>query len=111
LLLVADEAELLAGTIAADHATQAVGTRQSLLVQLVGSYIRQSSALGALLDDLGNQLPGVTSAPTRWLLGQLAPDSLAAAWPEYLDPALLFGPYADAGDAGAATTPDTRRNP
>jgi predicted transcriptional regulator len=111
LLLVADETELLAGTIAADNATQAVGTRQPLLVQLVGSYIRQSSALGALLDDLGNQLPGVTSAPTRRLLGQLAPDSLAAAWPEYLDPALLFGLAAGPGEAGADSTPDTRRNP
>ncbi len=109
LLLVADEAELLAGTIAADSTTQAVGTRQPLLVQLVSSYIRQSSALGALLDDLGTQLPGLASAPTRQILGQLAPDSRAAAWPEYLDPAWLFGLATAAGDGGA-TLPDARRN-
>lgn len=102
VLLVADDAELLAGAIAGDTA-QGVGTRQLLLVQLVAGYIRQSLALGAVLDDLGRQVPDLLGPATRRLLAHLAPDGLAGAWPEYLDPAFLFGPAAPADALDTAT--------
>jgi predicted transcriptional regulator len=51
LVIVADEAEVLTGEIAADTQTQLVGTRQRLLVGLAARYIRNSIDLARALGD------------------------------------------------------------
>jgi DNA-binding MarR family transcriptional regulator len=80
LLLVPDEAEVLAGEIGPGSEAVAVRTRQRLLVNLAGWYIRQSIALSVLLLDLGDRLNGLIDPHTRSLLESLAPTSAQGGW-------------------------------
>ena len=56
LLLVADDEELLAGSVQPTANTVALRTRQPFLVQLAAWYIRQSIAVATLITDLGLNL-------------------------------------------------------
>jgi hypothetical protein len=68
LIIIADNAELLAGEISSDMDALSIRTRQALLVDMTGWYIRHSIALAAVLNDLGNQLERMIEPETRALL-------------------------------------------
>src|SRR5207253_901854 len=60
-LLIADGAELLAGSVQPVGSAVAIRTRQPFLVQLSTGYIRQSMAVATLVTDLGLHLDEVMS--------------------------------------------------
>lgn len=73
LLLVADEARMLAAEIAA-HDVQAIAAEQPLVVSLTAAYIRQSIALATLAGDLGERFHGLLSKQACQVLDALHPD-------------------------------------
>lgn len=84
LLIIPDEIEVLAGEIGPAKEALAVRTRQRMLVNLAGWYIRQSIALSAILLTLDAQ-PGVGMDPsTRALLETLSATDSSANWLEQM---------------------------
>jgi hypothetical protein len=65
LVLVPDDAEVLAGEIGAGEDTQAVRTRQRLLVDLASWYVYHSIALAAMVSDLGDRLDHLLGPEAR----------------------------------------------
>jgi predicted transcriptional regulator len=84
LVLVSDEAEMLAGEI--DHAggVLAVRTRQRLQADLAGWYIRHSVALAAVLSDLNGRPDQVLAPETRTLLQSIDRPNRQGGWLEQL---------------------------
>ena len=73
LVLVPDDAEVLAGEIGPSEATLAVRTRQRLLVDLVSWYIRHSIALAAMVGDLGDHLDQLLGPEAQAVLSTVGP--------------------------------------
>ncbi len=71
LVIVPDDREVLAGEIHPDEGTLAVRTGHRLLVNLAGWYIRQSIALSALIQTLGNQIEALDEETKATLEDQL----------------------------------------
>ena len=84
LLVVPDESEVLAGEIGPGEETQAVRTRQKLLVDLSIWHIRNSVALAALLVDLGDRLDDLLTPETRSILSSLSPGNIERSWLEHM---------------------------
>lgn len=82
LLIVRDQAELLAGEIQAHDEALAVRTRQKMLVDLVSWFIRHSIALAAVLDDAGDRLESLLKPETRAILTSISPSGEAGDWLE-----------------------------
>ncbi|HYN87998.1 MAG TPA: helix-turn-helix domain-containing protein [Ardenticatenaceae bacterium] len=68
LVLVPDNAEVLAGQIGAGNEALVVRTRQPLLVDLASCYIPQGIALAAVLSDLAGRLEQVLGPETLAIL-------------------------------------------
>lgn len=68
LVLVSDDAEVLAGEIGLHDDALAVRTRQQIQVDLASWYIRHSMALAAVLSDLSRRQDQVLEPDTRALL-------------------------------------------
>jgi hypothetical protein len=73
LVVVADDAEAVAGEIAAGEAAHSVRTRQPLIVDLCRSSVLGNIALAAVVADLGPDLDATLAAETRAALGAAAP--------------------------------------
>jgi HTH-type transcriptional regulator, sugar sensing transcriptional regulator len=84
LLVVPDEAEVLAGQIGPGEQAQAVRTRQKLLVDLSIWHIRNSVALAALLVDLGDRMEDLISPETRQILSSIRSGRLESHWLEHM---------------------------
>ncbi len=65
LVLVTDQAEMLAGEITPGQETLAVCTRQKMLVSLTAGYIRNSIALARILTGLGGLFDGLLDSETQ----------------------------------------------
>lgn len=74
LIATVDGAALVAGQIDADEATALV-TRQPMLVELTGAYIRQSIAMASVIADLGPRLEESLKPETRRILQSVSPQS------------------------------------
>lgn len=84
LVLVADEAETLAGEIGAQEDVQAVRTRQRLQVNLASWYIRHSMALTAVLGELGRRQGQALEPETRALLEAAGAPDRHGGWLDQL---------------------------
>jgi sugar-specific transcriptional regulator TrmB len=84
LILVADDAVLLAGEIGADNDALAVHTQQQLLVSLVSWYIRHSIALAAVVSDLDSQLERLLEPETLATLRSVGPAARGDGWLEHM---------------------------
>lgn len=84
LVLVADDSELLTGEIGSGEEAQTVRTRQRLLVDLAGWYIRHSIALAAVLNDLDGRLEGFLKPETRSVLASVGPGGTSGGWLEHM---------------------------
>jgi DNA-binding MarR family transcriptional regulator len=84
LVLVPDDAEVLAGEIGAGEDTQAVRTRQRLLVDLASWYIRHSIALAALVGDLGDRLDYLLGPEAQAALRTVGPGEQRGGWLGYM---------------------------
>lgn len=84
LILVPDSTEMLAGEITSDEAALSVRTRQRLLVDLAGWYIRHSIALTAVLADLGPRLGDALSPETHAILATVGPPGAEVGWLEHM---------------------------
>jgi predicted transcriptional regulator len=84
LVLVPDDAEVLAGEIGASEEALAVRTRQRLLVDLISWYIRHSIALAAILNDLGDRLDRLLDPETRAILQSVGPSLHNGGWLEHM---------------------------
>jgi len=84
LLLIADGAELLAGSVQPAGNVVAIRTRQRFLVQLALGYIRRSMAVATLITDLGLHLDEAMSPQTREALARLLPPGTDAGWLEHM---------------------------
>lgn len=91
LILVPDSAEMLAGEITSDEAALSVRTRQRLLVDLAGWYIRHSIALTAVLADLGPRLGDALSPETHAILATVGPPGAEVGWLEHMRHLLVSG--------------------
>jgi DNA-binding MarR family transcriptional regulator len=80
LLVIPDEAEVLAGEVGPGEDALAIRTRQRLLVNLAGWYIRQSIALSSLLQDVGDQLGGLLGPQSRAAFQELGSSSTGSGW-------------------------------
>lgn len=92
LIVVPDQAEVLAGEIVGDREAMAVRPRQRLLVDLVSWYLRNSIALAAVVADLDARLDGLLKPETRAIFRALSPKGRPADWLSYLRGLLKFGP-------------------
>jgi HTH-type transcriptional regulator, sugar sensing transcriptional regulator len=81
LVIVADEAEVLTGEIAAGEQAQLVGSRQQLLVGLAARYIRNSIGLARVLGDLDADLQATLAPETQALLAQVRAGGLTGVRP------------------------------
>ena len=84
LLVIPDQAEVLVGEITGDQEAVAVRTRQRLLVDLAGWYLRNTIALAAVVADLDVRLDGLLRPETRAILRTLGPRERAADLLGYL---------------------------
>ena len=84
LVLVSDEAELLAGEIDSHAGVLAVRTRQRLLADLASWYIQQSMALTAVLRDLNRRPDQVLAPETRTLLQSIDRPNRQGGWLDQL---------------------------
>lgn len=73
LLVVADDARLLAAEISSDDQAFAIRTDERLIVELAAAYIRQSISMAALAGDLEGRFDELLSAATRATLSKLDP--------------------------------------
>jgi len=90
----------LAGKIAGDRWAAASRTRQRLLVDLVGWYLRNTIALAAVVADLDARLDGLLKPETRAVLRALGPKERAADLLGYLRGLLRRGPAARPAEGG-----------
>jgi predicted transcriptional regulator len=74
LIVTVDGDALVAGQIQGDDATTLL-TRQPMLVELTGAYIRQSITLASVISDLGSQLQRSLKPQTREILQSVSPES------------------------------------
>jgi DNA-binding MarR family transcriptional regulator len=84
LVLVSDEAEMLAGEIDLHGGVLAVRTRQRLQVDLASWYIRHSMALTAVLRDLSGRPDQVLAPETRALLQSVDQRNRRGGWLDHL---------------------------
>ena len=84
LVLVSDNAEVLAGEIGLDNDALAVRTRQQIQVDLASWYIQHSMALAAVLSDLSRRPDQVLASETRALLQSVDPHNRHGGWLEHL---------------------------
>ncbi len=84
LVLVSDEAEVLAGEVEQGEEALAVRTRQPILVELAAWYIRHSIALATLFNDLGSRLKHLLKPETRSVLASVGPAGQKAGWLEHM---------------------------
>jgi DNA-binding MarR family transcriptional regulator len=80
LLVVADDAEVVAGQIEGDDVAQAIRTVQPVLVQLVSWYIRHSIALATVLTDLGDRFETLLKPETQAMLKSVELGDRKASW-------------------------------
>jgi HTH-type transcriptional regulator, sugar sensing transcriptional regulator len=80
LVLVADDAEMLAGEITGQDEILAVRTRQRLQIDLAGWYIRHSMALTAVLGELYRRQGHVFEPETEALLHSVDRTDLRGGW-------------------------------
>ncbi len=92
LIVIPDRVEVLAGEITDEQDAVAVRTRQRLLVDLAGWYLRNTIALAAVITDLDARLDGLLRPETRAVLRALGPAGRAADWLGYLRSLLRRGP-------------------
>jgi HTH-type transcriptional regulator, sugar sensing transcriptional regulator len=92
LLLVADDEELLAGSVQPTANTVALRTRQPFLVQLAAWYIRQSIAVATLITDLSLNLDETMGPQTRETLAKLLPPGASDDWLEHMRELLRHRP-------------------
>jgi sugar-specific transcriptional regulator TrmB len=83
LIAAADGSVLVAGQVQGDDAT-ALLTRQPMLVELTGAYIRQSIAMASIITDLGTKLEPALTAETRRILRSISPQS-ERSFIDYMD--------------------------
>jgi len=67
LILIADEAEAVAGAIRSETEARGFRTRQRMLVDLTLDYIRHSIALAAVVEELGTGIRALRPRARRWL--------------------------------------------
>jgi HTH-type transcriptional regulator, sugar sensing transcriptional regulator len=84
LVLVADDAEVLAGEIGPNDDVLAVRTRQRLQVDLAGWYIRHSMTLTAVLSELRNRQDHVLEPETQALLRSVDPSTWRGGWLDHM---------------------------
>ena len=84
LVLVSDDAEVLAGGIDQSEETLTIRTRQRVLVELAAWYIRHSIALATLLNDLGSRLKHLLKPETKSVLASNGPAGQKAGWLEHM---------------------------
>jgi HTH-type transcriptional regulator, sugar sensing transcriptional regulator len=84
LLLIADEAELCAGSVQPSASTAAIRTRQPFLVRLTAWYIRHSITVATLITDLNLHLDEAMSPRAREALNQLFPSDSNLGWLEQM---------------------------
>jgi hypothetical protein len=84
LVIVVDGEEVLAGEISAGPEAVAVRTRQRLLVELAGWYIRHSIALATVIEDLGDRLDHLLKPETKALLASVGPEGTGDGWLEHM---------------------------
>ena len=84
LVLVVDDAEILAGEIASLDDVLAVRTRQRLQVDLAGWYIRHSMALTAALSELRSRPDRRLARETEVLLRAVDLDDRRGGWLEHM---------------------------
>lgn len=72
IIIVADNADMLFGTVGAQQTT-ASRTRQQQLIEMASWYIRHSIAVAALVRDLGDNLESIISPQTRTVLQSVGP--------------------------------------
>jgi HTH-type transcriptional regulator, sugar sensing transcriptional regulator len=80
LILIADDAEVLAGEIGLQDNVLAVRTRQRLQVDLANWYIRHSIALTAVLSDLSRRQDEALEPETRVLLRSIDSHDRHGGW-------------------------------
>jgi len=74
LVIVQDEEQVLAAEIGAlDEETQAVLTRQQILVELISWYVYHSIALASVLGDLGTRTESLLQPDTLAVLASIGP--------------------------------------
>ena len=88
LLIVSDGRAALLGYFA-DSGVTAVFTQQSLVVELTGAYIQQSTTLAILGSELAGRFEGLLSAETRGVLDGLYPTGDFLAYMRELSDATL----------------------
>jgi hypothetical protein len=84
LVLVSDDAEMLAGEIGLHDDVLAVRTRQPLQVDLASWYVRHTLALAAVLSDLSKRKDQVLTPETRALLEVVGTDNWQGGWVDQL---------------------------
>jgi sugar-specific transcriptional regulator TrmB len=84
LVLISDEAEVLAGEISPGEETLTVRTRQRVLVELAAWYIRHSIALASLLNDVGSRLKHLLKPKTKSVLASVGPAEHKTGWLEHM---------------------------
>jgi hypothetical protein len=84
LVLVSDEAEVLAGEIGQSEEALTVRTRQRVLVELAAWYIRHSIALATLFNDLGSRLKHLLKPETKSVLASVGPGGRHGGWLEHM---------------------------
>jgi predicted transcriptional regulator len=84
LVIVSDQAEMLAGEIDIHGDVLAVRTRQRLQVDLASWYIQHSMALTAVLRDLSRHQDQVLAPETRALLQSVDPHNRQGGWLDHL---------------------------
>jgi predicted transcriptional regulator len=84
LVLVADDAEVLAGEVGPNDEVLAVRTRQRLQVDMASWYIRHSMALTAVLSELRSRQDHVLEPETQALLRSVDPSNWRGGWLDHL---------------------------
>ena len=79
-LLVADDAEVLASEIGPGEQAFTIRTRQKLLVDLAEGYVRRSTALAAVFEDLADCQQSPLKPQTLAILAALNPFSRSFSW-------------------------------
>lgn len=80
LLAVADHVEVLASEIGPGEDALSIRTRQPLFVHLAQWNIRNSIALAALVEDLGEHLPDLLQANTKKILDEITGKGAGESW-------------------------------